>query len=97
MTTTSPSPPLTSPSFARRSSHALPYIHTFISPSQNSRINCLHMPHGLLGGLMSVLTASPRITGIAGRCIDATTGPMAHRSAHVPTGDEATSTFAPVW
>jgi len=55
------------------------------------------MPHGLAGGLMSVLTAMARITGIAGRFIDATIGAIAQRSAQIPTGVLATSTFAPVW
>lgn len=60
-------------------------------------MNCLHMPQGLAGGLMSVLTAMARITGISGRLNEATTGAIAHRSAQIPTGVLATSTLEPVW
>ena len=58
---------------------------------------CLHMPQGLEGGLTSVATAMARITGIAGRSMDATIGAIAQRSAQIPLGVLATSTFAPVW
>lgn len=53
--------------------------------------NCLHMPQGLAGGLISVATAMarnflmPLVTAV----------PKATRSAHVPTGYAAFSTFAP--
>lgn len=46
---------------------------------------------------MSVLTAMARMIGMAGLFIEATIGAMAHRSAQMPTGVLATSTFAPVW
>lgn len=45
---------------------------------------------------MSVATAMALSTGMAGRLRDATTGAMAHRSAQMPTGVDATSTLAPV-
>lgn len=51
----------------------------------------------LAGGLISVLTAMARMTGMSGRLIEATMGAMAHRSAQMPTGVLATSTFEPVW
>lgn len=66
-----------------------------VSSKQNSRINCLHIPHGLAGGLTSLLTATARTSGIAGRAKLATSAARAQRSAHVPTGVDATSTLAP--
>lgn len=47
--------------------------------------NCLHMPQGLAGGLISVDTAMALkvLTGLP--CL-VTALPMATRSAHVPTG-----------
>lgn len=71
-------------------------LGTHTSSSQNSLINCLHIPHGLAGGLMSVLTAIALIFGKSGLSNDATSGANAHRSAHVPTGVLATSTLLPV-
>lgn len=59
-------------------------------------MNCLHIPQGLAGGDISVLTARPRIIGRSGRFIDATIGAIAHLSAQIPTGVDATSTFDPV-
>jgi hypothetical protein len=68
-----------------------------LTPSaQNSRINCLHIPHGLAGGSISLATATARTTGIDGRGKLATSDASAQRSAHVPTGVDAISTFEPV-
>lgn len=39
-----------------------PYMSTGVAGRQNSRINCLHMPHGLAGGVVSVLTAIARMS-----------------------------------
>lgn len=36
--------------------------------SQNSRMNCRHMPQGLAGGLMSVETANARISPLLAPC-----------------------------
>ncbi len=35
-------------------------METLVLTSQNSRMNCLHMPQGLAGGEMSVATAMAR-------------------------------------
>ncbi len=44
------------------------YGIVFARTSQNSRINCLHIPHGLAGGLMSVETASARMSPFSAPC-----------------------------
>ncbi|KAF3075799.1 hypothetical protein CFAM422_002363 [Trichoderma lentiforme] len=63
-----------------------------LQPSDRTRThNCLHIPHGLAGGLISVATAiarnvlMPLVTAV----------PKATLSAHVPTGYDAFSTLAP--
>lgn len=61
--------------------------------SQNSLMYCLHMPQGLAGGEMSVATARARMS--PRRAPSTTAVPRAVRSAHVPTGYAAFSTFAP--
>lgn len=53
--------------------------------------NCLHIPHGLAGGEISVATA----TALNFLCPSVTAFPNATRSAQVPTGYAAFSTFAP--
>ena len=44
------------------STHILSPRCNDIRTSQNSRMNCLHIPQGLAGGLMSVATARARIS-----------------------------------
>ena len=81
--------------------------------SQNSLKNCLHIPQGLAGGVMSVATAMARMSPffapyiisqtIRSRrwnrhseyCTWITAVAIVTRSAHVPTGYAAFSTFAP--
>jgi hypothetical protein len=66
----------------------LPYPLYLVQGSTN---NCLHIPHGLAGGLISVATA----TALNLICPCVTAAPNATLSAHVPTGYDAFSTFAP--
>jgi len=67
---------------------------TGMSCSQNSLMNCLHMPHGLQNSLMSVATAIALMSPYLTPCTIAV--PRATRSAQVPTGYEAFSTLAPL-
>ena len=79
---------LTSPSPSMRS--------TGMVGSQNSPMNCLHIPHGLAGSPDGVLVATARALIVPYLAPAATAVPNAHRSAHVPTGKEAFSTLTPV-
>lgn len=67
-------------------------MYTGMSVSQNSRMNCLHIPHGELGGLTSV--ATPIARNLVFPSVIAFTSAV--RSAQIPTGYEAFSTLAPV-
>lgn len=59
-------------------------------------MNCLHIPHGLAGGMISLATAKALTFGISGRLKVAIRFASAHRSAQVPTGVAAISTLDPV-
>jgi hypothetical protein len=67
-----------------------------VSGSQNSLMNCLHIPHGLAGlpGAEFVATARALRSPYFRPCTTAV--PRATRSAHVPTGYAAFSTLAPM-
>lgn len=61
---------------------SLSNMKTGISSPQNSLRNCLHIPHGLAGGEISVATAR----ALKSRWPSVTALPSATRSAQVPTG-----------
>lgn len=44
------------------------FVVVKLRTSQNSRMNCLHIPHGLAGGLISVATAIARKSPFFARC-----------------------------